>query len=274
MSNAPYLLPKARPGIRMGHGQLVDSMIHDGLWDPYKDIHMGNCAEICAAKYAFTREAQDAFALESYHRARRANESGDFRAEIVPVEIEGKKGSDGRRPRRGALRDAPQLEKMGSSSRPSRRTAPSPPRTPRRSTTARRRSWSSPRRGGAGAGRQADRAASSPTRRRPGAGVVHDGPGPRCEKALEKAGHSASQTWTSSRSTRPSRSWPWPSSRTRARPEEGQHQRRRGGARPPDRRVRRADPGHAAPRPEGPERSAAWPRSASAAARRRPVVAL
>ena len=93
MSNAPYLLPKARQGYRMGHGQMLDSMVHDGLWDPYKGIHMGSCAELCAGKYAFTREAQDAFALESYQRARRANESGDFRAEMVPVTVEGKKGA-------------------------------------------------------------------------------------------------------------------------------------------------------------------------------------
>jgi acetyl-CoA C-acetyltransferase len=93
MSNAPYLLPKGRLGLRMGHGQLLDSMISDGLWDPYKNIHMGSCAEMCAEKYAFTREAQDAFALESYQRARRANESGDFNAEFAPVSVGGKKGA-------------------------------------------------------------------------------------------------------------------------------------------------------------------------------------
>jgi acetyl-CoA C-acetyltransferase len=93
MSNAPYLMPKGRLGLRMGHGQLLDSMIHDGLWDPYKQIHMGSCAELCASKYGFTREQQDAFALESYQRARRANESGDFKAEMAPVTIEGKKGA-------------------------------------------------------------------------------------------------------------------------------------------------------------------------------------
>ncbi len=93
MSNAPYLLAKGRTGLRMGHAQLIDGMIHDGLWDPYKNVHMGNCAEMCAAKYSFTREAQDAFSLESYQRARRANDSGDFRAEMVAVSIEGKKGT-------------------------------------------------------------------------------------------------------------------------------------------------------------------------------------
>jgi acetyl-CoA C-acetyltransferase len=93
MSNAPYLLPKGRLGLRMGHAQLLDSMISDGLWDPYGNVHMGNCAELCAAKYEFTREAQDAWAMESYQRARRANEAGDFKAEFAPVTIEGKKGS-------------------------------------------------------------------------------------------------------------------------------------------------------------------------------------
>jgi acetyl-CoA C-acetyltransferase len=93
MSNAPYLLAKGRTGLRMGHAQLLDSMISDGLWDPYKNVHMGICAEICAAKYVFTREAQDAYAYESYQRARRANDAGDFRAEMAPVTIEGKKGA-------------------------------------------------------------------------------------------------------------------------------------------------------------------------------------
>jgi acetyl-CoA C-acetyltransferase len=76
----------------MGNVPLLDSMIHDGLWDPYKNIHMGSCAELCASKYAFTREAQDAFSLESYVRARRGNEAGDFKAEMAAVTIEGKKG--------------------------------------------------------------------------------------------------------------------------------------------------------------------------------------
>ena len=93
MSNAPYLLQKARSGYRMGNAPLVDSMIHDGLWDPYKQVHMGTCAEMCASKYTFSREAQDAFAMESYQRARRANEAGDFKAEMAPVTIEGKKGA-------------------------------------------------------------------------------------------------------------------------------------------------------------------------------------
>ena len=87
MSRAPYIVPAARDGLRLGHGDLTDSMIHDGLWDPYGDVHMGSCAESCVAKYDFSREAQDAFALESYRRARAATESGVVADEIVPVEV-------------------------------------------------------------------------------------------------------------------------------------------------------------------------------------------
>jgi acetyl-CoA C-acetyltransferase len=76
----------------MGHASLVDSMIKDGLWDPYKDIHMGNCAEMCAGKYHFTREEQDAYALESYRRAQNASKTCLFSAEIAPVEVPQKKG--------------------------------------------------------------------------------------------------------------------------------------------------------------------------------------
>ncbi len=92
MSNAPYLLDKARTGLRMGNATLVDSMIKDGLWDPYKDTHMGNCAELCVAKYHFTREEQDAFSLESYKRAQNASKSGLFADEIAAVEVAQKKG--------------------------------------------------------------------------------------------------------------------------------------------------------------------------------------
>lgn len=92
MSNAPYILPQARSGYRMGNGKVVDLMIHDGLWDPYGDKHMGNCAESCVSKYTFTREEQDAYSLESYKRAQAAVQGGKFRKEIAIVEIEGKKG--------------------------------------------------------------------------------------------------------------------------------------------------------------------------------------
>ncbi|HEY6066531.1 MAG TPA: acetyl-CoA C-acetyltransferase [Thermoanaerobaculia bacterium] len=92
MSNAPYLLDRARTGYRMGHGTLVDSMIKDGLWDPYNDVHMGGCAELCVGKYSFSREEQDAYSLESYRRAREAGKSGLAREEIVPVEVPQRKG--------------------------------------------------------------------------------------------------------------------------------------------------------------------------------------
>jgi acetyl-CoA C-acetyltransferase len=93
MSLAPYLLPQARQGYRMGNGVLVDSMLHDGLWDVYGDKHMGIYGDQCAAKYGFTKQAQDDFAVISYTRARRAIAEGVFDDEIVPVEIKSKKGS-------------------------------------------------------------------------------------------------------------------------------------------------------------------------------------
>jgi acetyl-CoA C-acetyltransferase len=93
MSQAPYYLPKARDGYRMGHGQLVDGMIHDGLWDPYGNFHMGNAGEKCAQKYTFTREAQDAFAVESTRRAQQAISDGAFADEITPVTIPQRKGA-------------------------------------------------------------------------------------------------------------------------------------------------------------------------------------
>ncbi|HEV2719665.1 MAG TPA: acetyl-CoA C-acyltransferase [Thermoanaerobaculia bacterium] len=92
MSNSPYALTQARNGYRMGNGKMIDLMIHDGLWDPYGDKHMGNCAETCVAKYHFTREQQDAFALESYRRAQDAVKGGKFKKEIAVVEMESKKG--------------------------------------------------------------------------------------------------------------------------------------------------------------------------------------
>jgi len=94
MTNAPYLLPKARGGMRMGHSQVMDHMFLDGLEDAYeKGRLMGTFAEECAGSYDFTRESQDKFAIESLTRAKRANEDGSFAWEIAPVTLEGKKGS-------------------------------------------------------------------------------------------------------------------------------------------------------------------------------------
>jgi acetyl-CoA C-acetyltransferase len=95
MTNAPYLLPKARSGMRMGHGQVLDHMFYDGLEDAYdKGRLMGTFAEECAASFGFTREAQDAFAVESLMRAKHANEDGSFSWEIAPVKIQGRKGDE------------------------------------------------------------------------------------------------------------------------------------------------------------------------------------
>jgi len=92
MSNVPYYLREARAGYRMGDGKLVDGMIFDGLWDPYNDFHMGNAGELCAKEFGLTREAQDAFAAESYRRALEATRTGAFAAEIAAVPVPQRKG--------------------------------------------------------------------------------------------------------------------------------------------------------------------------------------
>jgi acetyl-CoA C-acetyltransferase len=92
MSNAPYLLARAREGLRLGHGELIDSMIHDGLWDAYDDQHMGCCGEVVAERYGVSRAEQDAFALASHQKAVAAIKAGRFKDEIVPVPIAQKKG--------------------------------------------------------------------------------------------------------------------------------------------------------------------------------------
>ena len=92
MSNAPYLLQKAREGLRMGDAQLIDSMIKDGLWDVYNNFHMGNAAELCAKECAVPREAQDEFSVQSYQKAIAAWKEGKFTDEVVPVTIASKKG--------------------------------------------------------------------------------------------------------------------------------------------------------------------------------------
>jgi acetyl-CoA C-acetyltransferase len=92
MTNAPYVLPKARGGYRMGNGEIVDSMIFDGLWDPYDQMHMGNCGDLVAQKYGFTREHQDEFATASYRRALAAQKEGRFKEEIVPVSVPQRRG--------------------------------------------------------------------------------------------------------------------------------------------------------------------------------------
>lgn len=93
MSNCPYLLPGARQGLRMGHGQVVDSMINEGLWCAFEQWHMGNAGEVVAEEYGIDRRAQDEFALASHRKAAEAASSGRFHAEIVPVTLPQKKGN-------------------------------------------------------------------------------------------------------------------------------------------------------------------------------------
>lgn len=92
MSRAPYLLEKARTGYRLGHGQMLDSMISDGLWDPYSDFHMGSTGELVAQKYNLSRQQQDEYAYNSHQKALAAIAAGKFKDEIVPVQVPAGKG--------------------------------------------------------------------------------------------------------------------------------------------------------------------------------------
>ncbi len=113
MSQAPHLQPGLRNGIKMGNFNTIDSMVHDGLWDVYNNQHMGNCAELCAKEKGFSREAQDAFAIESYRRANAAISEGHFKEEIVAVTVKGRKGDEiidtDEEPGRGAPDKLPSL---------------------------------------------------------------------------------------------------------------------------------------------------------------------
>jgi len=93
MSMAPYLMPGARQGLRLGNATLIDAAVHDGLWDSFENVHMGNAAEFIAQQFEITREEQDEFALRSHRRAVAAWNSGKFSAEVVPVTLAGKKGA-------------------------------------------------------------------------------------------------------------------------------------------------------------------------------------
>jgi acetyl-CoA C-acetyltransferase len=113
MSNAPHVVRGLRGGVKMGALDTSDSMVTDGLWDPYSNQHMGNCAELCAKEKGISRGAQDEFAAESYKRALDAVKSGAFKTEITPVTIAGKKGdvqvSEDEEPGRGAIEKLPSL---------------------------------------------------------------------------------------------------------------------------------------------------------------------
>jgi acetyl-CoA C-acetyltransferase len=92
MSNCPYLLPRVREGLRLGHGEVVDSMINDGLWCAFENVHMGNAGETVAELYAVSRETQDAYAALSHQKAAAATDAGDFKGEILPIVVPQKKG--------------------------------------------------------------------------------------------------------------------------------------------------------------------------------------
>src|SRR5579859_8054972 len=92
MSNAPYLLTKARTGYRMGNAEMIDAVVHDGLWCAFENIHMGSEAEIIAEKFGVTRQEQDHFSLQSHQRAAAATAAGRFKDEIIPVGVKQKKG--------------------------------------------------------------------------------------------------------------------------------------------------------------------------------------
>jgi acetyl-CoA C-acetyltransferase len=114
MSNVPYLLPGAREGLRLFNKQLVDGLVHDGLWDPYNDFHMGNAGDLCARECNISRERQDEFAAQSYRRAQHAVSEGLFAAEIAPVAVAQRKGDPllvdkDEEPFRGAIDKLPSL---------------------------------------------------------------------------------------------------------------------------------------------------------------------
>ena len=115
MSQAPYIVAKARDGLRLGHGEITDSMIKDGLWDVYNNIHMGSCADACAKKMNLTRQEQDEYAIESYKRAINAIDKGLFKDEIIPVDVSVKKGetklfSDDEEPKKVIFEKIPTLK--------------------------------------------------------------------------------------------------------------------------------------------------------------------
>src|SRR6185436_11406653 len=113
MSNAPYLIPKAREGYRLGNGVLVDSMINDGLWDAFNDYHMGCTGEVVSEKFSVSREQQDEYALNSHRKAAAAIKAGNFKDEIVPVEIPQKKGPAMRFDTDETVREDTSMEGLG-----------------------------------------------------------------------------------------------------------------------------------------------------------------
>lgn len=133
-------MPGARTGLRMGHAQMIDSMITDGLWDAFNDYHMGVTAENLAAKYDIDREQQDAFAARSQQRASAALEAGRFADEITPVMLPSARAIPSPLPATSSRAQALPPRRWPNCGQPSRRMAASPPAMPRASTTVRPRS--------------------------------------------------------------------------------------------------------------------------------------
>lgn len=113
MSNAPYLIPKAREGYRLGNGELVDTMIHDGLWCAFENYHMGHTGEVVAERYHVTRQEQDEYALNSHRKAAAAIKAGKFKDEILPVEVPQRKGTAVVFDTDETVREATSLEALG-----------------------------------------------------------------------------------------------------------------------------------------------------------------
>ena len=254
MSLAPYLLPQARQGYRMGNGVLVDSMIHDGLWDVYGDKHMGTYGDQCAAKYGFTKQAQDDFAVRSYTRARKAAAEGVFDDEIVPVEIKGKKGVDVRHGRRGA---GPFQRRQAA--RPAARVRQRRHSNGRKRLEHQRRGGGACRRFRCAVREPAAQAAGADRRRghvQPRAGVVHA----RADRRAQATDGQSQLVGGGRRSVRDQRGvfgrHDGGGKGAAIAGGESEYLRRCRRAGPPDRRQRRANPGHAAERPEANRRQA------------------
>jgi acetyl-CoA C-acetyltransferase len=113
MTHGPYLAPKARTGYRLGHGQLLDATVHDGLWDAYNDYHMGCTGEVVAERFTVSREEQDAWSLRSHQRAAAATEAGEFAAEILPIEVPQRRGDPVVFDRDEPIRGDTSLEALG-----------------------------------------------------------------------------------------------------------------------------------------------------------------
>ena len=245
MSQAPYLLPKARDGLRMGHGQVIDSMIHDGLWDVYGNVHMGDCSELCAREKNISRQDQDAFAAESYRRAKRAQAEGRFAGEIAPVEIAQRKGppklvAHDEEPERGdpdklaSLRPAFQKDGTITAGNASSLSDGAAAVVLASGDTASQ------------AGRPGARPAGRIGRARAGPRVVHHRPGVghRAPAGQGRLAQRRRRSVRDQRGLRGGRAGQQPAAGPG--PGAGQHLGRRGGAGPPDRGQRRAHPGHLA----------------------------